>query len=456
MSTTVHPNICSTPVSLPQAGLGEHIAKFNTRVFHIAIGTVLTPLEMTAGALRIVYAISRVALAALALTFVKVKKATPERVKQIEIAQKRVNAFAISAARQVRIGSLQLIPIIGAQLANQYKQNRSLVEFIDAPAFGGLLGVILSKIGITIPQIVYGFRGSDLFSEGTNTYRSLQTPTIEDTRRELLASKEDESTLVRIPVTRHDGTLRYHDATMLFAPENKGNEKAKTVVIYHANGTTRDQELYPYGKKYLAQGYNVLLTSYAGDDVIDGKGTSFSTIPTTCSENELREDAEADLAFLKALGVSQVGIYGWSLGGAQGMNFAQAAATSDLQVDFITLNKTFTNAADVTGRAVRNGTRCRFLGRLVSALARRYFADEPQAGRGTRCDCLDNQAKLREIKNAPPFQRTKFTIIGGTQDHIMGEPANPQINFAHELFSEVKDLGESRATLIMEEEGHYP
>ncbi len=445
---------------------GERIATLKTRITHLILGAIVTPQEILTGIVRIAIATARVARAALALGAVKLKHAIRKGdVKQIEIAEKRCGDLATFASRQVRIGLLQLIPIIGAQLANQYKQAGSLKNFLDSPAIGGLIKKVLLKKRLDIPQMVYGVtmrhsRHYDLVEKHnptkrkeTQAYWSKPAPTVEDARAELL-SNPNQHKLVRIPVATHDGKTRYHDASLVISPANKGNEKAKTVVLYHGNASHHISDWSPYGEWYLTQGYNVLLCSYAGDLGIEGDGTTYKEVATPCSEHAMREDATADVRFLQGLGVEHAAVYGISLGGAQAMNFAQAAASSRLKIDFVTLNKTFTSAPAVCGRAIKKETNSRFLGRMVVSFARRFFSEEPQAGRGSQCDCLDNAAKLKEIHDAPAFRQTHFTIIGGTDDQIMGEPRHPWMNFAYELYNVVRDLGD-RATIQMEEKGHF-
>ena len=141
------------------------------------------------------------------------------------------------------------------------------------------------------------------------------------------------------------GKVRYHDGTMYFASKDRGG---KTVVLYHGNGTPRAAS--GMAQKYLERGYNVLLSSYAGDLVVSGNGESHSYKGTACSERAMIEDAKADVEFLSSLNVQQMAVEGWSLGGAQAMNFARAVAnlpqSSTVRVDSVVLASAFTNVRE--------------------------------------------------------------------------------------------------------------
>jgi hypothetical protein len=369
------------------------------------------------------------------------------KIELIKRQKNQISSLASWAAKEARIALLQLIPIIGAQLANQYRMSGSLKGFVDAPAFGGLL----AKIGLTIPKIVYGFRKHDSFPgpslwslHAERNYLNDRMPSFEMTKAHLNSS-EDTEVLVRIPVVKGEKFVRYHDGTMLF-PEGSKDIRNKTVILYHGNGEHRDnmgKTLIEYlgfeGKNgtdyYLDRGYNVLLAAYAGDTVVQGTGDSYTIQSTKCSEQYMREDAEADLNFLNELGVKNVAVHGRSLGGAQAMNFAQSVQNSEnLSLDFVLLEKTFTNMVDAAGNFLRNRLHSHFLAKITSALTRKFVLEE---GGDEGCDGLDNEKKLFELSRNQKFANTKFCILGAANDTIMGNPSFPPDNFATKLHKAV-------------------
>lgn len=441
--------------------------KLGARIFHVITGIVATPTEMAMGLVRLAIATAAVAGGALALLGVKVaKRKQPLQAQQLEIKEKWIGEFVGSSIHQVRIALLQLIPIIGPQLANQYRETGSLKGFLDAPAIGGLLG----KIGLNVAQVVYGPRMTEDFkrsSEGmrrfyawrpvvqNEAYLKKKMPTRVQANVELrqeMVKEKPQPVLIRIPVKKGDKTIRYHDGTFLFSTQaNPKRINAPTVIMYHGNAMHRDHFLESKQvTSYLQQGYNVLLASYAGDFVsADSKENS-----TKCSEAFMREDAKADIEFLSHLGVENIGVYGFSLGGAQAMNVAQAVPNEGMTVDFITLDKTFTDAVSASGRVVKNKTSSSALSRIATSFARRFFLEETEGKKRAGCDCLNNKKKLEEVVTRPPFANTKYTFIGGREDWLMGDQRNKDNNFSLDLYLAVQPVVKERAQLFITREGH--
>jgi pimeloyl-ACP methyl ester carboxylesterase len=255
-------------------------------------------------------------------------------------------------------------------------------------------------------------------------------PSLKQTKAHLTNS-EDSGVLVRIPVEKGEKTVRYHDGTMLFPKEGEKDITNKTVVFYHGNGEHRDN-MEKIATEYLDRGYNVLLAAYAGDTVVQGTGDSYTIQPTECGEQYMREDAQADLKFLKELGVKNVAVYGVSLGGAQAMNFAQSIQQEEtVFLDFVFLDKTFNNMADAAENFfLEMGLNSPFLAKIVSAFARKFLFE---TGGNEDCDGFDNEKKLFEISRNQKFAKTKFCILGGANDGIMGNPKFPFKNLATKL-----------------------
>jgi hypothetical protein len=426
--------------------------KHAARVIHVITGLLATPVEMVVGALLLTAATVKVIGGKIALLGIKgveavaVKRDRTFSEMRFARGKARVSSFVDRSCRDVRIASLRMIPIVGAQLANQYVRTGSLRGFIDSPAIGGLL----SKAGITIGRIAYGdvfrqtFRKhSDYWNKNCSQvavyedphYMALKKPTmqqaVDHVTQQMQSEKFDPSRgiTVRIPTPNRS---QYHDATLFLADEKQEKEN-KTVVFYHGNGSHRYDHLKQV-REYQKRGYNVLLSSYAGDPVTRGNGNSSQEEPTLCSEKALRDDAAADLDFLKNLGVKNIAAHGWSLGGAQAMNIAEALGKSkaDVGMDFLVLDQTFTSMPDAVQNVVRRNNRV--LGRLAYDFTKKFMADETGDPVRFGCDGLDNTKKLRELEGNPHFTNTKICCIGAASDIIMGDDHG--LNFVHDLLRE--------------------
>jgi len=440
-------------------------ARYGSRIFHIITGALVTPTEMLTGIAKLaascaaVFAFMVANAAAYAWymagmmtvgTNIDTMIYDNEEVKDIEkqIFENTKHSFRPLtqwAAKQARMALLHMIPIMGAQLANQYRIRGTLKGFADTPAFGGLL----AKAGLSVPKIVYGFRKTDSIPKeeskrscyAQDSYLQSKFPWGWETN-EQLTSSNDREVFVRISVKSY----RLHDGTMLF-PEGSKNIKNKTAVLYHGNCQHRDG-MKETAEEYLNRGYNVLLSSYAGDTVVEGTGTDYKIVPTKCSEHLMREDAEADFEFLKGLGVEHFAVHGISLGGAQALNFTQVIQKNrkqyteifrhsppqfipnPIRLDSVLLEKTFTNMPDVAGNVIRNIFKSRFLATIVSDFTKRYLLEEK---RKKYCDGLDNEEKLKVLSRDENFAHTRFCCIGAGDDEIMGNPKSPLHNFARNL-----------------------
>jgi hypothetical protein len=240
---------------------------------------------------------------------------------------------------------------------------------------------------------------------------------------------------------------------LLSAREPRSLDKP-TVIFYHANAVHRDRDfISPNVTDMLEKGYNVLLASYAGDFAVQGDGITYKEVATQCTEKAMQDDAKADLEFLSSLGVKSIGLYGFSLGGAQAMNCAQAVKEG-MNVDFIALDKTFSDAISVVYRTVKNATGLPFLARVASNYATRFFREEPDRA---QCDCLDNVKKLEQVVRAPSFKSTQYYFFsGGQDDPMMTESGKSDNNFSLEMFKTVTPYAPDRVHLKLESKGHCP
>jgi len=422
-------------------------ARHGARIFHCITSTLITPIEMSMGAARFVRACTT--FVTTSLTGRMLPKRDPTTFSWI--------------AKEVKIAFLQMIPIVGAQLANQYRMYSTLEGFSNAPAFGGLL----AKLGPIISKMLYGNRKKDSLPEydgggnrigsceylyATLFYLRIQRPEISDVIHHLSGTSSLRC-LVRIPVKKNETIVRYHDGTLLMANDLK-REKNKTVVLYHAQNQHRhDNE--KKARMYLKRGYNVLLASYAGDTVVTTTRWGVKMKRTKCAEYLMREDALADVEFFKELGITQLAVHGIFLGAAQAMNFAQALQNqnAELSLDFVLLEKPFTSIVEATANDIRNGFNSELLAQIISDLTKKILFAETNDPASYGCDGLNNENKLRELSQDPRFDRTKFYIIGMIQDVVNGTPPPPDTNFSLRLKRAAHD--QTRARLDMQQSNHH-
>ena len=426
---------------------------YGTRVFHLLTGALLTPIEMAIGAVRLCTRVAELAVLVLALPIVKGVELSRKKVVRVQgdkLPSEKIVSLMKSAVRDVKIALLEMIPLVGAKLANLYRSSGSWSEFLDAPALGGLL----EAIDCGPAQIVYFYRGwvdhGIHFSDDSDfasvvAYLNRKNPSLQETR-EFLEHLSHGSTgkkkivPVRIPFEGRHGKLRYHDGTMILGSDGLN---AKTVVLYHGNAMPRD-DCYGMAEKYLDRGYNVLMASYAGDWRVEGHGFSHTEELTSSSEKAMVEDAAADARFLHSFGVREVAVEGFSLGCAQAMNFAQAIHehhNADMKVPSVALDCPFTNVPQVCENTVRNSVGG-FLGRVAGDLARRSIMAETKQPAKHGCDGLDNGKKLKTVVGSLPFRQTRFAFFGGSHDPLMGPGKSiSDFNFATELYRMAEEKG---------------
>jgi hypothetical protein len=124
---------------LPPERKEDRRAKYKARVFHVLTGVLVTPTELLMGVARLARACAVLIAMGGAMGVTKARLQLTKDTRKIELIKRKKNqisSFASWAAKEARIALLQLIPIVGAQLANQYRMSGSLKGFVDAPAFG--------------------------------------------------------------------------------------------------------------------------------------------------------------------------------------------------------------------------------------------------------------------------------------------------------------------------------
>jgi len=427
----------------PERVISPVEGKMGSRAIQIVTGAAKTPISMTVGPIKLIISGGVLAVAGTAQAGQKVrvyKKKHSAKIAPAEIEapvqEDWSEALLIRAKKGVAMSCLQMVPVIGSQLAAKYSETGNIKDFIDSPAFGSML----ADIGISVPRVVYGFRDQPSIdpkreiSDAEKTYFSKKNVSMEESVAQVQKAfhSAEKACTVRIPVKTRSEKVRYHDGTLL---TKFYNSKERTIIMYHGNAQHRD-DLRDDAKIYLNKGYNVLLMSYAGDHVIQGKGRGFVDASTNCSELAMREDARADVAFFKELGVQNVAVHGYSLGGAQAMNFSQALLESDLEMDYLVLDRTFTSVPEVVQNVVMTKVPNATLGRFAAQYARSNVLREVPQSWKYGCDALDSESKLTQIAQSEKFRNTKFVFLGAENDELMSRksPTGERVrNFTYDL-----------------------
>ncbi len=314
--------------------------------------------------------------------------------------------------------ALSLVPVIGPMLSNHYENTGGIEGFHNNSPLQQFIGDAI----FSIPDMIFNAHerlGKDVFPKEfkialdslTKAKRKIVDSYLKDpsTRKYLSLAKDKKLRLaIRQFVRMKSEDGRFLDGKLV---RPKGNSfKSPTIVLYHGNGTGIECFTQKECSMYLKMGYNVFMPTYAGDAVY-GDGLS-----TNCSEKKLNFDLKAHLKFLLELGVKCFSVYGHSLGGSLALTFAQLIG-KEAEVSAIILDRTFTSASEVTGRAVSNFSLLPVLPTIVESICRKQFAiDQHRSGFG---DGLNNLQKLLNLHKFISVDKTQLFIVGGGLDVLM-------------------------------------
>jgi hypothetical protein len=372
------------------AGADQHSAgagQIQSRTWTIAVGLILSPgvtiavpfvvaAKIGSYGLYKGYKLTRHAVKKLILTpKAKIKEAEPKKTRKQH--QKEVAWKAL--VKDVKIACLMLIPAGGIFLASTYAKygHVSIQKAMQDPSIAALT-LSLTKVFATGPEkFIYN-----------DAVRKLNYTTAarRDNKEELRQAKEKyfknkSGTFSFETVDKQALTCAYeyksvktqngraHEIVHIFANGNDSNQvPPPTVVLYHGRGGCKEGVM-DRAERYLQDGYDVVLSSYAGD------GACFfeDCEPVDCTEEEMLYDAQADMAYLASTGVQEVVIHGYSLGGAHGANCMQFLAHKNVSNSYeeksityagrtfnsphckrMIFERTFTSAEVVAGNAVHN------------------------------------------------------------------------------------------------------
>lgn len=325
---------------------------------------------------------------------------------------------------EIQSSALLMIPFVGPILSNHYKNTGKIEGFHNHSLFQQFVSDYICNIPETIyngdsrtkcnglqKRIQNGcvdYYEDEVDIDSLNKCTSYyENPTIEGYLS--VARDKNLPSVIRslVKVKSLDG--RMHDGFLRLAPKNSYD--SQTLVMYHGNGCGPEMFSDSECEYFHSMGYNVFISSYAGDSV-SGKKIQ----DTTCTEKMLIEDAMADLTFLKGLGVKEIAVLGYSLGGAQALNL-MAQIDDEIDVPFIILDKTFTSGYEAAAKFTEN--RFPLVSSLVYIAAKEQFAIHQQKNKLVG-DGLNNERKLRCLGKKKPFQKTELILFSAKKDEFLG------------------------------------
>lgn len=409
------------------------------KVFSIATSVVATPLSMVHGFGATIWNIGKLIKATHNEQKTKGLESTSPHT---ELTDKKVDTIFVksspfdpgkagsvkNAVHSVIVSVLRMVPLLGMQLAEHYSRTGGFKGFENTPA----LTSFLDSHGLSVTGVIYnaGHRGT-------------LKPDVKKFKEELAKSGVKDIRDLEIPLGKTGKTL---EANLVIHPSN--TESGPTVVMFHGNAMTRTQ---CQPMPFLARAYNTLNSDYPGD-FNSGK-------PDDCNENTMREAANGIIDALVQKGVTEIAVYGISLGGAQSAIFIEQLAKRQseakegdpikkIKVPFVLLDQTFTKSKAVVENTTRNvldgfnlfkWLRVRDISPIDVSVGISveqenqlgYLVDEKHDG-------LDTEEKLKSLKKTDGFKETKFIVVGTKSDAIMGSKNtqheyDPKKNFSHDL-----------------------
>lgn len=373
-----------------QAQKSPHSAgsdQIRSRTWTIAVGLILSPgvtiavpfvVAAKIGSYGIYrgYKLTRHAVKKLILTpKAKVKRTESKKIRKQH--QKEVTWRDL--VKDVKIACLMLIPAGGIFLASTYAKYGyvSIQKAMQDPSIAALT-LSLTKIFATGPEkFIYNDAVRKLnytaaarkdneeeLNQAKNKYFKAPSGTFSF---ETVDKQALECTYEYKSVKTQNG--RAHEIVHICAKSSTANQgPSPTVVLYHGRGGCKEGVM-DRAERYLQDGYDVVLSSYAGDGALFCGGCE----PVDCTEEEMLYDAQADMAYLASKGIQEVVVHGYSLGGAQGANCMQFLAHKDVFGHYeqksitydgetfdaphckrMIFERTFTSAEVVAGNAVHN------------------------------------------------------------------------------------------------------
>lgn len=239
---------------------------------------------------------------------------------------------------------------------------------------------------------------------------------------------------IKVRVDRGDG--KKHEICCHYHNANNGDPTAKTMVLFHGNGMIGSQ-MVRQGNEYAHKGWNVLLVTMGG---YPGSDEGVST-----NETSSIQDVRGVLDHLKNLGVTSIGVHGFSIGGTLA---AHAMKMEPELVDHAILDRTLNNGPAVAANMLKNvvapnvGMVNPKLENLIRSISNAVvwgvtegalnLGQEVPGVPGYFTDGIDNVEKVKGFRH-------NLAVIGGTYDSFMGqEPdsVNSEITKYAKNFSE--------------------
>lgn len=327
--------------------------------------------------------------------------------------------------------TLSFVPFIGPMLSNHFENTGSTKDFYK----NSVIQQVTSGTLLDIPRLIFNAMTRKVCKGFTDRYSRVyvflsilmdeQASKLRDELDEYrtrpttekflsIATNKDNDIPFRqfVRIQTKDG--RHLDARLVLREEGKFD--AKTMVLYHGNGSGPERFGEEEIKYYVKLGYNVFIPSYAGDPVFQPDDEK-QNLWTECSEERLMLDAEAHAQFLLDLGVKTISVYAHSLGGCLALLLAERMGKS-ADIHTIVLDRTFTSAINVVKRFVGNILPVPLVSTLVQRSCLEQIANEQhRSGVG---DGLDNEKKILNLGKYCTIDTANLVIIGSACDSIVG------------------------------------
>lgn len=302
---------------------------------------------------------------------------------------------------------LCLCPVVGLIAASAYLSatdkvisNGSKVEMRTAAmakllVMGGPLGGLASKLA---PKAIYPISGRELDSwQASNDFVSATI------------AKE-----IKIRVERGDG--KKHEICCHYS-NTAEDSTAKTMVLFHGNGMI-GSHMANRAEEYIEKGWNVLMVTMGG---YPGSDPGVET-----NEATTIQDVNSVIQHLKKLGVTEIGVHGYSIGGTLA---AHAMKLEPELINFGVLERTLNNGPGVVANMLTNVIAKnigqsfpkleKLLLKIPHAVVWGIAEGALNTGRevpgvpGYFTDGLDNMEKVKGFKH-------NLVAIGGEEDDLMG------------------------------------
>ncbi|HXF28841.1 MAG TPA: hypothetical protein VN457_03245 [Chlamydiales bacterium] len=264
-------------------------------------------------------------------------------------------------------------------------------------------------------------------------------------------------------VKNQDGTTRHIEALHLRGTDPRTRtelpDNARTVVLYHGNGMNA-YEMLDRAAELQKAGFNVYIPTMGGKNYAQTRGNDESNNTHETNELSMYADVDADMEFLRGLGVKQVTPDGLSIGGTKAFQMAKKYGANYDERDKnppyprcfgIIPEETLASSEKVMQNAAHNIAGLQALGAQMGDIALPQGEDRVN---GNQTDGLDNIGKAQALNG-----KVKMLAIRATQDILMGKgnkdkDGNFESDFAYDFAEAVLGKDKAKENVVSLAGGH--